>query len=238
MNQYKKVSLSHQVHAEIPYFPAFSPIEISNLTTVENDGFLGQQVSIGTQYGTHIDAPHHFVNGLRSLEEITIDERILPLYVIHKEREVEENPDYELTKQDIINFENEFGKVSENSFVAFSSGWSDKFSNKDLFYNKDNEGIEHTPGWSLDALKFLHEKRNVTAIGHETLNTDSGIYFAENNKLDAELYWLAQDKYQIELLNNLKEIPSVGSVIVIGVPQVIGLSGFNAEVFALVEKEI
>ncbi|ATD29930.1 cyclase [Macrococcus sp. IME1552] len=236
LNKYNKVSLTHLVHQDIPYFSAFKPIEINTLTTVKDNGFLGQQVSIGTQYGTHIDAPHHFVDGLRSLEEIGIEERILPLYVIHKEKEVRSKPDYELSIQDILDFENEYGQIEKNSFVAFASGWANNFSKTDKFYNKDEAGIEHTPGWTVEALKFLHEKRDVTAIGHETLNTDSGIYIARNGWLDAELYWLAQNKFQIELLNNLKDIPPTGSAIYIGVPQVKGVSGFTVEVIAFVEK--
>lgn len=234
LKQYKKINLSHTVHPKIPYFNAFKPIDIKTITTVKDDGFLGQQVSLATQYGTHIDAPHHFVEGLRSLEEIGIDERILPLYVIHKEDEVASNPDYELTVQDIKDFESVHGEIEPNSFVAFASGWSKRFSEPDEFYNKDESEVEHTPGWTIEALKYLNEVRNVTAIGHETLNTDTGIYLAQHGRLDDELYWLQQNKYQIELLTNLESIPSTGSVIYIGVPQINGLSGFNVEVIAFI----
>ena len=58
--------------------------------------------------------------------------------------------------------------------MAFSSGWYKRFDDPDAFVNKDNEGVEHTPGWSIPALEFLSRTRKVTAIGHETLNTDSG----------------------------------------------------------------
>lgn len=95
-------------------------------------------------------------------------ELVLPLYVIHKEQAVSENPDYRLSVEDILAFEAEHGKIAEGSFVAFASGWSSRWHDHTAFYNRDETGQAHTPGWSLEALKFLHEQRNVTAIGHET----------------------------------------------------------------------
>jgi len=41
--------------------------------------------------------------------------------------------------------------------------------------NKDAHGVAHYPGWSLPGLKYLYEDRKITASGHETTDTDSGI---------------------------------------------------------------
>ena len=49
---------------------------------------------------------------------------------------------------------------------------------------------------------------------------------------------LAEDKYQIELMANLDQVPSVGSLIWIGVPHIKDAPGFSAEVYAIIpEKE-
>lgn len=88
------------------------------------------------------------------------------------------------------------------------------------FYNNDSDKIARTPGWSLEALKFLHEKRNVKAIVHETLDTDSGIDFANNKDLICERYWLLVDKFQIEVLNKLTQLPPTGAAIFIGAPNI------------------
>jgi len=234
---YKWVSLTHEVHDKIPYFQMFDPIKKEVATTIDEHGFFAQNVSIVTQYGTHIDAPFHFVKGKRELEDISNKERVLPLYVIHKEQSVEENNDYSLTVDDIKQFEEKNGRIENESFVAFSSGWSNRFDRPEEFYNRDEKGNERTPGWSKEALEFLHEKRNVQAIGHETLNTDSGLDLVKNGSLVAEYYWLSQDKYQVEVLNNLEQIPSTGSAIFIGVPKIKGAAGFSADVFAIVPNE-
>ena len=38
--------------------------------------------------------------------------------------------------------------------------------------------MQHTPGWAKDALEFLIHERHVKAVGHETLDTDSGVHAA------------------------------------------------------------
>lgn len=229
----KWVDLSHTVSAEIPHFPAFKPIETRTLFTVEKDGFFAQEYTLASQYGTHIDAPVHFCVGKLPLDQIAPETFLLPLIVIHKEQAVAENHDYCLSVEDILAFEAEFGQIPQGSFVAFASGWSARWADVSAFYNKDDKGQAHTPGWSLEALQFLHEQRNVTAIGHETLDTDSAIDFVKNQDLVGERYWLSQNKFQVEVLNNLSQLPPTGSAIFIGVPKIKNASGFNARVFAI-----
>ena len=229
----KSICLSHTVTSDIPHFEAFNKLEIKNIATIDKDGFWGNEITIGSQYGTHIDAPNHFAKNTRKLLDIPFFERCLPLYVIDISDKVKINPDYELSKEDILKFEDDHGLISQNSFVALRSDWSKKFDNEEAFINKDENGIEHTPGWSLEAIKFLNEERKITAIGHETLNTDSGLNLYKNKALEAEYYWLSQNKYQIEVLNNLDKLPASGSIIIIAYPQIDKISGFGVEVNAL-----
>lgn len=228
------IDLTHTVTAEIPYFSLFKPLKEATLFTVKEDGFLAKEYTIVTQYGTHIDAPVHFVSGKRFLEELCLKEFILPLFVLHKEQEVRENSDYEVSLEDILMFEEKYGKIPEGSFVAFASGWSERWHNHESFYHFDSLGQAHTPGWSLEALKFLSEKRNICAIGHETLDTDSAMSCVKHQDLIGERYWLSQDKFQVEVLRNLTQVPSVGSAIFLGVPKISQAPGFTVRAFAIV----
>lgn len=236
LKQQKWVDLTHTVTADIPYFQAFQPIREQTLCQVDPDGFFAKQYSLATQYGTHIDAPVHFSEGKRYLEEIELKELFLPLIVIHKEEEVAKNDDFVLSLADILTFEKQYGQIPADSFVAFASGWSKRWHDPESYYNIDENNQAHTPGWSLEALQFLHEKRQVKAIGHETLDTDAAIDEAKNGFLDAELYWLSTNKYQVEVLTNLNHLPATGSLISIGVPKIKAAPGFNVRAFAIVEE--
>lgn len=237
LKQQQWVDLSHNIYGGIPYFQSFQPMREKTLVTVKEDGFFAKEYQLVTQYGTHIDAPVHFVEERVSVDQLPIKDFMLPLIVINKEKEVAKNSDYILSVEDIKQFEEEYGEIPADSFVAFASGWSKRWQDPETFYNVDQDGQAHTPGWSLEALKFLHEERNVTAIGHETLDTDAAIDCTKNAGLIGELYWLQQDKFQVEVLNRLTELPSVGGAIIIGVPKVKDAPGFNVRAIAVIPTE-
>ena len=227
------IDLTHTVHSEIPRFGPFPKLEAETAYTVEKDGFFVKKVTFVTQYGTHIDAPEHFVVNRRKLDDIDVRELILPICVIHREAEVAENPDYVVTKEDILAWEAENGKIPADSVVAFSSGWSRRWESGDM-ENKDEAGVPHSPGWGLDALEFLFRERGITAVGHETLDTDASSDVIKKGFLYSEKFVLNEDKFQVELLTNLDQVPSTGGIIFIGVPKFKGLPGFPVRAVAIV----
>lgn len=238
LKSYRWINLTHDVTKDIPIYHTFNPLSVHQISTIDSAGADSREYTIGTSHGTHIDAPIHFAKNTRYLDDISQKERVLPLYVIHLEDKVKETPGYSVTVEDIKEWEEEFGKIPKGSFVAFSSGWYKKFHSTTAFENEDEKGVQHTLGWSIPALEYLSRTRGVTAIGHETLNTDSGVDAAEAGFLVAELWWLAEDKYQIELMAHLDKVPSIGSLIWIGVPHIKEAPGFPAEVYAIIpEKE-
>lgn len=230
----KRVDLSHEVSADIVRFAAFDALEEKTLFTIDEDGFYAKEYIIATQYGTHIDAPGHFAEGKRLLETISADELILSLYVLHFEKEVDENNDFAVTAQHIKDYEAENGDIPAGSFVAFSSDWSKRFDDAEAYHNEDTDGVSHTPGWSIEALKYLAEEKAVKAIGHETLDTDSGIDYAKNGGLEAEYYWLSTNNYQVEVLNNLSQLLTTGAAIVVAPVNLKGAPGLSSRVFALI----
>ena len=233
LKENKWIDLTHNVNPSIPKFGAFPNLNIETLYTIKKDGFFVDRVSFVTQYGTHIDAPIHFSENKRTLEQLELRELVLPLFVINKEKEVENNPDFILTAKDVLEWEKENGKIEKNSFVAFASGWSKRWGKSD-FYNKDSNGAAHTPGWSIEALDLILNERGALAIGHETLDTDASIDAAKNNFLLSEKFVLDTNKYQVEVLNNLHLLPAKGGIIFISFPKFDKLPGFPARVFAIV----
>ncbi|MBP1040754.1 cyclase family protein [Vagococcus sp. BWB3-3] len=226
------VDLTHDVTATIPRFSAFNASQEKTLFGYQ-DGFYAKEYTLPTQYGTHVDAPAHFVEGKRLLHELTLKEMILPLVVLHVEDKVAANHDYAVTKEDILAFEAEHGDIPPHSFVALASGWSQRWPDQAAFDNKDHDGNNHTPGWSLEALRFLCEERQIDAIGHETLDTDCALDYQKNGTLEAEYYVLSQDVYQVEVMTNLTQLPSKGAIIITSVPKIKDAPGFTARAFAI-----
>ncbi|MDQ0270593.1 cyclase family protein [Cytobacillus purgationiresistens] len=228
----KWVDLTHAFGPDSPHFSAFNDAEFSTLFS-HDDGFFAQNFQFPGQYGTHLDAPIHFVRDTRYLHELGLKEFVLPLVVIDQSKEAAEDHDFTLTVEDIHRFEEEHGEIEEGSFVALRTDWSKRWPDKEAFDNKDDEGKSHAPGWGLDALTFLFEQRKVSAIGHETFDTDSAIDYRKNGALLGEYYVLEQDTYQIELLTNLDQVPAKGAVIFNIVPKAERASGFPVRSFAI-----
>lgn len=228
----KWVDLTHSVTESIPIFSAFPGVQRNTLYTVEQDGFFAQQLTFVTQTGTHIDAPAHFSLGKRCLDGLANKELLLPLRVIHRQEAVAQDADYRLGVQDIMDFEQQYGQIPAGCFVAFASGWSKRWPDAQAFANNDAEGNSHTPGWSIEALRFLFEQRQIAAVGHETLDTDAAVDFRRNNGLIGEFYVLDRDAWQVEVMNNLDQLPAVGAYLQVSFPNFAGTPGFPVRAIA------
>ncbi|MEE3664122.1 cyclase family protein [Brenneria sp. g21c3] len=237
LRQKKWVDLTHPITGDIPVFSAFEGVKRKTVFSVEQHGFFAEEVTFTTPTGTHIDSPGHFVAGKRYLDRIDNKELLLPLSVIHKQEAVDRDPDYRLTVDDVLQFEAQWGTIPADSFVAFASGWSKRWPDGRAFDNKDEQGNSHTPGWSIEALTFLFEQRGISAVGHETLDTDAAVDFRRHNALIGEYYVLDQNAYQVEVLNNLEQIPPTGAYIHVMYPNFAGTASFPVRAVAYLPED-
>ena len=87
----------------------------------------------------------------------------------------------------------------------------------------------------MEVLSYLAEQRNITAIGHETMDTDMGKLAAVGD-YPLETYFLSQNKYQIENMQSLDRVPQWGAFIVATWPLPKAGDGFPARVFAIIPQ--
>lgn len=145
------------------------------------------------------------------------------------------NPDFCLSIADLTAWEDQHGRIPAGSFVAFRSDWSQK---EDL-ENKDGAGMPHYPGWSIDAVRWLVEQRNIAAIGHEPADTDPATVTTHEDSYPypAEQYILSQDRFQIEVMDHLDAVPATGALIVCAFPKLLDGVGYPARCFAICPAE-
>lgn len=227
------VDLTHTFDPNIPRFSEFEKGEVSTLFNVKDHGFYVQRWSIVTQYGTHIDAPIHFVENRRYLEELDLKELVLPLIVLDYSKEAAQNSDFIVSRKHLEDWEQQHGRIEAGTFVALRTDWSKRWPDIEKFENKDVDGYQHLPGWGLDALKFLIEERGVKSIGHETFDTDASIDTTKNGDIVGERYILGQDTFQVELLTNLDQLPTRGAIIYAISPKPKDAPGFPVRAFAI-----
>lgn len=227
------VDLTHAFAPDIPHWKGAPNERVSTLYTYAKDGFRIDEYSHVGQWGTHIDAPAHFHEGLRTVDAIDPKEMLLPLVVLDVHAKAAANPDYVLSLADVNDWEARHGRIPAGAFVAMRTDWARRWPDDAALANKDAAGVAHYPGWSMDVLKLLYEQRKVTATGHETTDTDPGLATTKDDYA-LESYVLETNHYQVELLANLDQVPEAGGVVMVSWPKPEGGVGFPARVIAIV----
>jgi kynurenine formamidase len=228
----KFVDLTHTFGPSTPHWKGFGEETVTTLYTIPKDGFKVQQFTHVGQWGTHIDPPAHFHDGLRTVDQIPPTQMLMPLVVLDVHEKVAKNPDYTLSLEDVRAWEQKHGRIPKNAFVAMRTDWSKRWPDDAAMQNRDAAGHAHYPGWSKEVLKLLYEERQITASGHETTDTDPGTA-TDKEDYSLERYILGLNHYQIEMLADLDQVPEAGALVLISWPKPEGGTGFPARVIAI-----
>jgi kynurenine formamidase len=209
-NRGKVVDLTHRFTAGFPVYTGDAP-KRRTLVTVAADGFYSQEWTFGEHSGTHMDAPGHFIAGGRFVHQLRPAELVLPIIVIDVSKRARSNPDYEVTPDDLRRFERSHGRIPRGALVAMHSGWASKLGTPE-FTGRDASGTYHFPGFGVDAIELLIERR-AGAIGVDTLSLDNG----PSTTFAVHTRWLGSNRYGLENLANLDKIPAHGAYATVGV---------------------
>ena len=235
MQQAEFVDLTHAFGPTSPHWKGFAPETVTTVFTIAKDGFHAEQFCHPGQWGTHVDPPAHFHDGLKTVDQIDPKQFLLRLVVLDIHAQVAENPDYVVTLQDVKAWESRHGLIPAGAFVALRTDWSRRWPSEAAMENLDAKGLAHYPGWSKPVLQYLYEQRKITASGHETTDTDPGLAVNKDD-YTLESYILGTNHFQIELLANLDKVPEAGALVLVTFPKPQNGSGFPARVVALVPK--
>jgi len=224
------VDLTHRFSPTTPVWSGFGQATMTAACdpkthapyTIEKDGFRTTFYSMVGQYGTHVDPPAHFSNDGMTMDQIPLHDMILPLVVFDITPLLDKDPNHALSVDDVTRWEKEHGRVPPGAFAALRTDMS-----KDWESNQARFKRSPFPAWSLAAIQFLFNERHVTAIGHESLDTDT------TDAMESETWILKQNHFQIEAMANLDKVPPTGAVIVVTWPNVEHGFGFPARAFAI-----
>ena len=232
------VELSHSMNNNSPYWSGIpdGSVELGKVVYDWGNPMLDCQIQtfqFPGQFGTHIDFPSHFIKDALSSESYGVQNMMYPLCVIDITKQVAEDVHYAVTVEDIQAYEAQYGPIPDGAFVALRTDWYKRWPDMNDFANLDEEGGEHCPGWSMEALKYIYEVRNAAANGHETLDTDASMVAVEAGDLACERYVLASGKLQIEVLQNLDQVPPAGAILAAAWPRIENATGLPVRVWAI-----
>lgn len=189
--------------------------------TYEEHGFVATAYDLPTdQYGTQLDPPAHWNPLGATMSDLPATYAIRPLVVIDVHEKVEQDNNYFLTVQDVLDWEAKYGRIPKGSVVMVRTDWYKKWPNADF-----NTSV--FPSVSLAALQFLHLQRKILFHGHEPLDTDT------TPTLEGEAWLMNNNFAQAEGVANLDKVPEAGALIVIGFAKPQGGTGGYARYVAI-----
>ncbi len=219
------IHLSHIIHPQIPQWPNDPPVEFEKVADVEPDGYYLRRFSMGEHTATHMNAEKSFHSNSPGIDAYHAESLVVPAVVINIVDLAAHNPDYVLTYNDVVAWEDNFGSIPPGVVVLLYTGWQHKWENQDKFMNQ-----QHFPGFAGETTKFLLQERQIAGVGIDTHGVDGGqdMTFSTNKQV------LSRQRIVLENLTNLDQLPPLGTTIAIGILRLQDGSGSPAAVMAFI----
>ena len=225
------LDLTYTLTPDFPYIPVRDltfPFGMTPMATIPKNGVAANTWHIHEHLGTHIDAPNHFEQGGLSVDEIKLEDLIVPVIVIDISKKAAADKDAEITPEDVGEFEKKHGRIQPHTCVMMLSGWG-RYVKTSNYLGLDSAGIKHFPGFSPAAVDFLIKERNIAGIGVDVISFDPG----RDSLYTAHKILCRQGKWGIENIANLSQLPVTGATLIVGAPRIGKATGTVSRIFAV-----
>jgi len=226
------LDLTHSLNRTSPFWPneKGNPFTYDTLFAHKSGAPAMGAYATPEHFGTHLDAPIHSADGQPSVDQLTAKDLFGPAAVIDVETQCANDPDYRLTKADLLYWEEKNGRLPGSVIVLMYTGWSKKWKDFAAYLNQDEGGQMHFPGFSEEAARFLIQERQIRGIGIDNLSADA----ATAKGFPVHGIVNGAGKFQLENVANLHLLPPIGAYLIVAPIKLEGGSGGQVRIFAVV----
>jgi kynurenine formamidase len=164
---------------------------------------------------TRMEAPASFDRGLWTIDQIPAQRLVAPLVVFDVRKNMNQNPDYEVSVEDISSWEKIHGEIPLGSVV--------------MVLTDSSKNTVLSAGYSPDAAKFLIEGREVVGLGIDSRSIDSG----SSHERPVHQYAFSRSAYVLENVANLDRAPAVGGMVMVAPPKLQDRTNAPVRILAL-----
>lgn len=211
------IDLTHPLNDQTIFWPTSpSTFKLDSIAKGVTEGgyyYSANSFSMPEHGGTHFDAPVHFGEGKLSTDQVPVDRLVAPAIVIDVTKQAAGNPDYQLTTQDLAEWEARNGNVPIRAIVLLRTGWSRRWPDKLEYLGDDSPGDAsklHFPSFGPDAARILVEQRRVAALGVDVASIDIG----QSTDFMVHRIAAAANVPGLENLTALDRLPETGAYII------------------------
>jgi len=236
LNGHRLLDMTHTFSKETLYWPTGERFEHGRVAWGKTaGGFWYSSFTYGANEhgGTHVDAPIHFAEGTRSVDQIPLDQLVGPAVVIDVTAGARGDADYLVSVADIEAFEKQHGAIEPETIVLIRSGWGAYWPDAKKYLGSDAPGdVEnlHFPGVSAEAAQVL-VARKVAVVGIDTASIDYGA----TRDFPAHQALAAAEIAILENVAQLDELPVKGAYLFALPMKIGGGSGGPCRIVALVK---
>lgn len=217
--------------------PGFSMEQISHYDDA-GPAWYWNTIHLGEHTGTHFDAPVHWITGKdyanNTTDTIPAKQFVGAACVIDVTKEVALYEDFLLTREHVLAWEGEHGKIPHGAWVLLRTDWSKRVG-REAFLNVKADG-PHSPGWHKDCVQFLANERGVLGVGVETVGTDAGQAGTFDPPFPCHTFMHGAGKFGLASLRNLDQLPATGAIVIAAPLKIVNGSGSPVRVIALVPE--
>ncbi|HVH27874.1 MAG TPA: cyclase family protein [Vicinamibacterales bacterium] len=219
------VDLSHSYDGSTLYWPTSDTFRLEKVSEGMTPGgyyYAANNLFTAEHGGTHIDAPIHFAAGRATVDQLPLERLAGPAVVVDVSDRAEANRDYQVTTDDLLQWESVHGSIPPEAILLLRTGFSRRWPDAIRYLGTDERGSEavaklHFPGLHPDAARWLTVSRPVRAVGIDTASID----FGQSTGFEAHRVLFERDIPAFENLTALERLPPVGAF-VIALPMKIG----------------
>ncbi len=181
LKTHRMVDLTHAFNAATVYWPTSTErFELKQQAFGPTPGgwfYASNAFSTPEHGGTHLDAPIHFAEGRHFSDQIPLERLIAPAVVIDVTAQASTDPDYRLTREDVLAFERRHGRIDPGTIVLLRTGWNRFWPDRKKYLGDDTPGDAsrlHFPSFGEASARLLVTERRVAALGADVASIDYG----------------------------------------------------------------
>jgi kynurenine formamidase len=165
--------------------------------------------------GTHLDAPVHFAEGKKSVDQLSLEQLTGHAVVIDVSAKALDNRDYLISIDDIVAWEKENGTLPDSIILLFRTGYGKFYPDAKNYFGTDKKGdsaiaLLHFPGIDPQLAEWLLKNKTIKAVGLDTPSIDYG----QSSDFKTHRILLAENIPAFENVANLDLLPVKNSYVV------------------------